>query len=354
MNIRDFFRHVSSGFPVPQPPIDASGSRGGGPRRLRDSDGRASARWSSRLHSAWFGIVVACALGAAVQGRGAEPPDRSLEGPGGDVLASGSCTGKVSAAYRDRWLNVVWEAEGDGCSVASPGATARVVASTDAPGHWAVRDWRSWPMSRTSGGWEARLPLASASVPVVYFVESVASGATNASGMRCFRPTLAKVEEPTFPFSGHLEGFEQGMVGWEWGGSGDGTEWMRLVPEAWTGKAALRIEVPRVRASATVGTLKLRGWMLFELSARKLAFVARTEQGEGRLRLALHGDARTERLAVFPAKEEFVVGPTWRRIEVPMDAFVHLRPRAVDWMTIQFVADSGRAVLVDDLELELR
>ena len=285
----------------------------------------------------------------------AEAPDVSLEGPAGDRFASGSCTGSVSAAFVERRLTVAWRFEGESCSTAATsGSTARVIASTDAPGHWAVRDWRSWPMTAKAGGWEARIPLASATTPVVYFVESTTAGTTHASAMRCFRPSAAGVDEPTLPFARHLEGFEQGTVGWEWGGSGDGAEWMRLTTNAWNGRGALRIEIPRGRASATVGTVRLRGWMLSEQSPRNLVVVARTEGGGGRLRWALHGDARTSGLAVYPSKEETEVAPTWRRIAVPLESFVNLRPRAVDWLTIQFVADSGRAVLLDDLELELR
>jgi hypothetical protein len=284
----------------------------------------------------------------------AEPPDAPLEGLEGDPFVAAGQTGVVSAAFVDRRLRVEWSGATPATSESTVSPVPRVLVSTDAPGHWPVRDWRSWPMTGRPGAWEARIPLLSAFTPVVYFVEASAAGTTNASAMRWFRPRLAAVTEPTFPFTGHLEGFEQGMAGWEWGGSGDGSAWMTVSSDAWSGRGALRIEVPSRRASATVGTVRVRGWMLAEHAPRQLVVVARTEKGTGKIRMALHGDARSPQLAVFPAKSEFEVGPRWRRIEVPLSSFVNLRPSSVDWLTIQFLADSGRAVLLDDLELELR
>lgn len=304
-------------------------------------------------------LLRGVAMGIGMVGRvlAAEPPDAPLEGLAGDPFVGAGRTGLVSAAFMDRRLRIEWK---DNATAGNPapgpvgGVVPRVLVSTDAPGHWPVRDWRSWPMAGVAGGWEANIPLVSATTPVVYFVEAVGGGTTNASAMRWFRPKLAGVLEPTFPFVGHLEGFEQGTAGWEWGGSADATEWMTLSTQAWSGRSALRIEIPTGRASATVGTVRVRGWMLVEHAPRQVVVVARTEKGMGRLRMALHGDARSPQLAVYPAKAEYEVGPKWRRIEVPLDSFVNLRPATVDWLTIQFLAESGRAVLLDDLELELR
>ncbi len=304
---------------------------------------------------AWvlLGVVVGIGLGSSAA-RAAEPPDAPLEGLEGDLFVAVGQTGLVSAAFMDRRMRVAWEGATNGTAASTGSQVPRVLVSTDAPGHWLVRDWRSWPMSGRPGAWEARIPLVSASTPVVYFVEASGAGTTNASAMRWFRPQLAGVTEPTLPFTGHLEGFEQGMVGWEWGGSGDGSPWMTVSKEAWSGRGALRIEVPSGRASATVGTVRVRGWMLMEHAPRQVVVVARTEKGTGKIRMALHGDARSPGLAVFPAKSEFEVGTRWRRIEVPLDSFVNLRASSVDWLTIQFLSESGRAVLLDDLELELR
>ncbi|MGE3311406.1 MAG: hypothetical protein AB7O66_15675 [Limisphaerales bacterium] len=284
-----------------------------------------------------------------------EPADAPLEGLEGEPFVAGGQTGRVAAAYVDRHLRVTWRDQtvAEGGAAVGPVETPRVLASTDAPGHWPSRDWRAWPMTGGKGAWEARIPLESARTPVVYFVEAGA-GSTNVSAMRWFRPGLAGVTEPTRPFTGHLEGFEQGLGGWEWGGSGDGAMGMTTSSQAWTGRAALRLEVPRGRASATIGTVRLRGWMLVEHAPVNLVMAARTESGVGKLRLALHGGARSDDLAVYPARREFEVGPAWRRIEVPLESFVNLRPSTVDWLTVQFLADGGRAVLLDDVELELR
>ncbi len=298
-----------------------------------------------------FGLLAGLGVGPGVGA--AEPADAALEGLEGEPFIAGGQTGRVTAAYVDRQLLVTWRDEAVEGSGSREGAAPRVLTSTDAPGHWPARDWRAWPMTGRTGDWEARIPLESATTPVVYFVEA-GGGATNASAMRWFRPRLAGVMEATRPFTGHLEGFEQGIAGWEWGGSGDGASWMATSTQAWAGRGALRMEVPVGRASATVGTVRLRGWMLVEQAPVNLVMVARTEKGRGRLRLALHGGARSEGLAVYPARREVEVGPAWRRVEVPIDSFVNLRPSMVDWLTVQFLADAGSAVLLDDVELELR
>jgi|GEM_PF-645277 len=297
-------------------------------------------------------LALRLVLGTTLQA--VEPSDGPLEGLEGDRFVTAGQTGLVSAAFVERRLRVEWRGGTEDGADRTGASVPRVLVSTDAPGHWPVRDWRSWPMTGRPGAWEARIPLVSATTPAVYFVEASEAGMTNASAMRWFRPRLAGVTEPTLPFAGHLEGFEQGTVGWEWGGSGDGSSWMMVSTQAWSGRGALRVEVPAGRASATVGTVRVRGWMLSEHAPRQLVVVARTEKGTGRVRMALHGEARSPRLAVFPAKSEFEVGPKWRRIEVPLASFVNLRPSSVDWLTIQFLAESGRAVLLDDLELELR
>lgn len=295
--------------------------------------------------------LVVSWLGLGVGAGAADAPDQALEGAVTDPFASGGRSGVVSASLADGRLRVAWAADGrSGADNEAP----RVIASTDALGHWAVRDWRSWPMVWAEGRWQVSLPLLSTSVPVVYFVEQIVSGSTNQSAMRCFRPKLAGISEPTLAFRGFLEGFEQGLVGWEWGGSGDAGPWMTVSSQAWAGKGALRLAVPSGRGSATVGTVRLRGWMLEEHLPRAIRMMTRMESGEGRLRLALHGNARTEGLAVYPAQTDIPVTTEWRRVEVPLKDFVHLRPATVDWMTLQLLADSERAVLVDEVELVLR
>ena len=290
-------------------------------------------------------VSMGMSLGAA------EPADTPLEGSNREPFESGGRRGLVSAAFQGGRLQITWELGAlPGTNEGSP----RVIASTDAPGHWAVRDWRAWPMTAVEGGWEARLPLLSASVPVVYFVEDAGSRETRQSSMRCFWPQRAGVLEPTLAFRGFLEGFEQGLVGWEWGGSGDGGAWMTVSTNAWAGRGALRLEVPTGRGSATVGTVRVRGWMLDEFQPKAISMAVRMESGEGRLRLALHGHARTEALAVYPALDPISVSAEWQRVEVPLKQFVHLRNALVDWMTLQLLADSGRAVLVDEVELVLR
>jgi hypothetical protein len=208
-------------------------------------------------------------------------------------------------------------------------------------------------MGRVDGQWRVSVPLVSGVEPVVYRVRHVRGAQTNTSPARVFRPGLVDPPVTVGPFSGLVDGFEDGIGGWSGTvpGVNGGLGW---TDRALTGRGGLRIEVPGQRASMTVGTVRLQGWMLVEHGPRAVRFAARTEGGEGRVGCALHGHAGTDRVAVFPAKGEFRIGPEWRRLEVPLAAFAGLRPGEVDWMTIQFRAESGRALVVDDVELVLR
>ncbi len=315
------------------------------------------------------GLVLSMALTNAILSPGSTnaPPD------GGDgwssdvrppsefgrrrVAGATGIYGNLTARVAERHMVVRWTPPR---SVAATGPIPVVRASTDTPGKRVLRDWRPWPMKRTEGGaFEARIPVPSVEVPTAYFLSRELREATEASPVREFWPRLAGMTEPTEPFRGFVEGFEDGASGWELvtavGDASPGRH-LRLSTNALSGGGALRVEIPPGRGSVTVGTVRVRGWMLTEHPVEAIRVAARTESGEGRLGCVLHSRARAgaDDLAVHPARGEFRVLPAWQRLEVPVEAFVGLRPYWVDWLTLQFFGDSGGAVLLDDLELVLR
>jgi len=310
----------------------------------------------------WPGVVVAglgmaavTAAAAVSAASGAEPADVWLtNGAPVSVVASAGSTAEyesLGAALANQYLRVAWDAP------ASISTNAQVVVETSVgkPGHWASRDFALVPMKGTGGSWSATLPVPSVEHPLIYRVRVAAAGVTNASPWRLFQPLSAGLELPTFPFSGYLEGFEDGAPAtWQPTVSGVPEGGVTVGTNALSGRWALRLTVPPSRGSITVGTTRIQPWMLLEHSPVAVRFAARTEGGGGRIGCALHGNARTEDLAVYPAAGTFDVGPDWRRFEVPMEAFLGLRPSTVDWFTIQFFAEPGRVLDVDDVELVLR
>lgn len=328
-----------------------------------------SNRGRRRRRGAWV-AAVAVALMSVVASppslRAAESPGPVAEEPadawlGGDgavpppeagVVEGGSRFALLAASRGGNRMTIRWPNPG-------PAATEVTVwASADEPGHWGVRDWRRFPMAVTRTGegesWEAAVPVASVAVPTVYSVRGVIDGLPRVSGLRIFRPERAGMTEPTSPFLGFVDGFEEGLEGWEGPVVEGRAGVVSRSTNALSGRWSLRVEVPPGRGSVVVGTVRIRGWMLREPGVTAVRLAVRTESGEGRLRLALHSRARTDRLAVHPVVDEPRVGPQWQRVEVPLEAFRGLEPGAVDWFSVQLVAESGRALLLDDVELELR
>ncbi|MBX3745062.1 MAG: hypothetical protein KF833_07105 [Verrucomicrobiae bacterium] len=281
------------------------------------------------------------------------PPDAWL--PAGWTHPASAAIDRDDALYQrlagrssGRRLEIRWEPE--------PGpevdhATAWV--STDPLDERVVRDWRTVPMERESGAWTARIALPTIDAPSLYFVQAGRNGRVTASPARAFHPRPAGWDAPTYPFSGYLEGFEDGADAWELvagGKSGD----LSVSAQALSGRAALRVQVPSGRGSVTIGSARLRGWMIEEHRPLAVRLAVRTEFASGRVHLSLHSRARTPDLAVHPAAWGVMVDDRWRRVEVPLGDFASLRAPQVDWLTIQFFADSGTALLLDDVELVMR
>lgn len=232
-------------------------------------------------------------------------------------------------------------------------ASAVVVYSIDPPGHWAVRDWRTIPMTRNPSAWEASIPIPSTTVPVVYYLRHSVAGVTRASPARILQPDKAGIEEPSQPFTGFLDGFEQGIQGWS-GGTGREPEGaISYSTNAFSGSGALRLQIPNQRSTIAAATVRLRGWMLWDFSPTALRFAARAPRGTGRLRCALVSHARTPEVQIHTSARDHEVHKDWTRIEIPLSDFPGLRWRDVDWMTFQFFDEPGADLLVDDVELVL-
>lgn len=315
-------------------------------------------RWAHGLVWAW----LVRAAGASFAGEGGPLVDGWWEGalPGEDAPGLTAGFEGLSASVPDGGgrLSIVWSSSApEGAAFQGTGDGWVVEWSAGAPGHWASRDWRVQPLAVVDGCRRAFVPLLSAVEPVVYRLRKEGDGGgrggAQVTAPRVYRPALADPPVTVGPFSGLLDGFEEGIGGWSGAVPGirEGFSW---TSQSLTGRGALRIQVPERRASMTVGTVRLQGWMLSEFSPRAVRFAARTESGEGRVSCRLHGHAGTEQLSVFPAKGEFRIGPEWRRLEIPIEAFAGLRATEVDWLSLQFRAEAGRVLLVDDLELVLR
>jgi hypothetical protein len=306
-------------------------------------------------------LVLLLLMLAGAVGRGADSldvpcPEALL--PSGETSTPGWFESLVATPMvEERRIAVTWVPPGDAGAAKRATGTVEVLASTGRPGHWLSRDWRRWKMEQTASGWRAVVPVETVDEPIAYYVRHLEEGRSRVSPVRLFRTPGSELLAPTFVFTGFLDGFEEGIAGWEPVAAALPETAVTHSQRALTGRGALRLEVPAGRASVTVGTVRIQGWMLLEHAPVAVRFAARLEDATGRkedvgrIGCALHGNARTPDVAIYPTLGEFTIGREWRRLEIPIEAFTGLRPGTVDWFTIQFRADSGRALLVDDLEL---
>jgi len=241
-------------------------------------------------------------------------------------------------------LQITWVPEPD---FGSP-THVLVVSSADAPGHWPVRDWRVHSLQPHGQSWQVNVPTDSADAPIIYFALAQSGGATQVSPMRVCRPRALGIEQPSRYFWPFLEGFEQGLGSWR-NLSGGGE--LRISDMAKNGRAALALSVPANHHSASAGTTRLRGWFVQEHGASGFAFWARTASGTGEIRCSLLANAFIDRQAIAAQTNATAVNPHWRRIEVPFSAFARFPLGDLDFVTIEFTAEAGSELLVDDLYL---
>lgn len=236
-------------------------------------------------------------------------------------------------------LRVTWPAS-------TPADSAWVVASADAPGHWPARDWRIFSLKRSSTNWHTELPVDNLETPLIYFVVASNAATTVASPMRVARPGALGLEVPTRIFWPFIEGFEQGMQGWQ----SLPEDLIRTDTTARSGRTSLAVKVPRGERSVTLMTTRLRGWFMQEHRATGIEVWLRTRGGKGTAVFDLHANAFSTNQIVARA-EAVRLGEEWKRIELPWKSLPKFSLGDMDLLSIELTGDPGTEFLLDDLQL---
>lgn len=260
-------------------------------------------------------------------------------------------TAALEASATADGLQVRWRPAADASAPGAEDIAATLWWSVDAPDRVASRHWIRAPLLREFDVWTAVLPWRSRHEPVVYFVQEQDRGV---SRMRAADPKLAGPDGPVVFWTGHLDGLESGLEAWSLASARIQPSPLSWSDEAWRGQRSLRIEVPAGRASVVAGTPQVRGWMLMERDVRSVRVMARAVRGAGRVRLGLQTRTQAGELSVHEDSREWEVTESWMRVELVVSDLPRLTRRDVGWFTIQFRAEPGAALLVDELELEVR
>jgi len=226
--------------------------------------------------------------------------------------------------------------------------TVQLFASTDEPGHWAVRDWRMIEAIPRESFWEAKIPVDDVDVPAAYFLQVTGDGWTNLSPLRLVSPRALGLTEPTRIFGPFLEGFEGGTRSWRNLTSTNAP--LRLATESVSGTHALQVAVGGQNVPATVGTTRVRGWQALYPGVRGLSIWLRTRSGAANASFALHTDAFTPRATGSTSTLTARLTNKWQRVDIAFDTFPKLELPRVDWFTIEFTAPEPGEVLLDDLQ----
>ncbi len=223
----------------------------------------------------------------------------------------------------------------------------RLVASADAPAHWPARDWRTFGMRRFGKSWAAEIPVESLAVPQIYFLAGMEQGNPVVSPMRVVQPNAFGMEMPSRFFWAFIEGFEHELDGWR---IANGTD-PRTDRIAKSGRASLAVRVPPGRRSVNIETTRLRGWFLEEHGATGIGVWLRTKNGNGTAAFTLMSNARSTNQIMSRRAETVKVIPKWVKIALPFESFPKVRLGEVDLFSIEFAAEEGAELLIDDLHL---
>jgi hypothetical protein len=230
-------------------------------------------------------------------------------------------------------------------------ASVSILASADSDGHWAVRDWREYPMKVSGQRWQARVPVDNVDIPITYFVRAVAFGVTNISPMRICHPQALGIDSPTRPFWPFLEGFEQNLRGWSLVSVPGENNVLQKDQLAKNGLFSLRVSLPEKQHSVTVGTTRVRGWQIQQNEATGIRVWMRTKSGSGRARFSLYGNAFTtnQTMVVYPTETE--LNNQWQPVDLSFESFPKLSLGNIDWFTIELIGTGPMDFLIDDLQL---
>lgn len=221
--------------------------------------------------------------------------------------------------------------------------------STDAPGHWPARDWRTVPMPQRGAVWEATLPVDDLDVPLVYFVSDGGAAPKFLSPMRVVSPRLAGMEKPSRIFWPFLDGFEEGVAGWELGSAGAAP--LKVSASAHDGNAALSVTLAPGQRSVTVSTARVRGWHYSHQLATGLRVWLRAPAGIGQARFTLHANAGTTNAVAVVSAIEATLDDKWRRVDLSFSSFPNFPVAGTDSFSIEFSGEGPCEFLVDDVRL---
>ena len=240
-------------------------------------------------------------------------------------------------------LKILWPAPSNASVVVT------LHASAASPGHWPVRDWRSYDMVWRHGEYEVNLPVEDLSVPIVYYARSIGSGGTNLSPNRVVHPARSGLEQASKLFWPFIEGFEEGMESWRV--LANPAVAPRVTPQPHDGKASLLVTVPAGKSSVVIATTRVRGWQIILEGATGLRLWLRTRTGEGRVKFGLYSAAHSPDHETREWLQETTIGPAWQKIDL---SFRELREGfalgEADLFTIEFAPGEALEFLVDDLQ----
>ena len=254
--------------------------------------------------------------------------------------------GSLAAEHLVEQLKVRWQ---PATAPAQPRLTLHF--SADAPGHWPARDWRTLPFIQRGAAWEATLPVDDLDVPLVYFVSDGSPAPGVLSPMRVVSPRLAGMEKPSRVFWPFLDGFEEGVVGWELSPASAGQPPLKTSPNAHDGKASLSVTLPVGQRSVSVGTARLRGWHYSHQLATGLRVWLRAPGGAGRARFTLHAGYGTTNAVAAVSTIEATLDDQWRKVDLSFSSFANFPAARADWFSIEFSGEGPREFLVDDVRL---
>jgi hypothetical protein len=223
----------------------------------------------------------------------------------------------------------------------------RLIASADTPGHWPARDWRTFVMRRFGASWAAEIPVDSLDVPQIYFIAAREDGKHFVSPMRVAHPRALGMETPSHLFWAFIEGFEQDLDGWR---IVDGSE-VHTESVAKSGRASLAARVPAGQRSIAVETTRLRGWFLEENGATGIGVWLRTRSGTGAASFTLLANARSTNQVISRHTETVKVSSKWVKAAFLFESFPKIQIGDVDSFVIEFAAEPGTELLIDDLHL---
>ena len=204
-------------------------------------------------------------------------------------------------------------------------------------------------MPQRGAVWEATLPVEDLDVPLVYFVSVGEGMPALLSPMRVVSPRLAGMEKPSRIFWPFLDGFEEGLAGWELVSVGAAP--LKVSANAHDGNAALSVTLPAGQRSVTVSTVRVRGWHYTHQLATGLRVWLRAPGGNGSVRFALHAQSGTTNAVVVGSTLEAPVDDQWRKVDLSFSSFPNFPVAGTALFSIEFSGEGPREFLVDDVRL---